>query len=79
MTDCSILPAHIIIKRITVNWAALYQNVPPWGENTPVVMKPSLVNDSVSEEVGIKAVKWLISNWSGGPSNMRVDHLQWYE
>ena len=47
------------------------------GENIPISVDPLLVDDSVPTEDNIEwAVRRLMDNHSGGPSGMRVEHLQ---
>ena len=60
-------PARATIERITLDRVELYIHVPPLGENIPVIVTPSDVDDLVPTEDEIaEAVKKLRRNWSGG-------------
>ena len=48
--DCAPLPARVTLERFTAERVALYRNVPPPVDNTPVAIKPFVVKDSVPEE-----------------------------
>ena len=75
--DCAPLPARVTLERFTAERVALYRNVPPPVDNTPVAIKPFVVKDSVPEEGEIEwAVKRLRNNLSGGPSRMREEHIK---
>ena len=55
----------------------LYRRVPPPGENIPVNVDPSNIDDSVPTEVeGEEAVKKLRRNRSGGPSGIRAENIK---
>ena len=60
-------PAQATLERITAERVELYSHVPPPGDNIPVTVTPSYVDDSVPTEDEIsEAVKKLRSNQSGG-------------
>ena len=70
-------PAQATLERITAGRVELYSYVPPPGENIPVTVTPSDVDDPVPKEDEIaKAVKKLRRNRSGGASGMRAEHLK---
>ena len=57
----------------------LYSHVPPPGDNIPVTVTPSEIDDSVTTEDEIaEAVKKLRRNRSGGSSRIRAEHLKWW-
>ena len=71
------LPARATLERITAERVDLYSYVPSPGENIPVTITPSDVDDSVTKEEDIaEAVKKLRRNRSGGASGMRAEHLK---
>ena len=39
-----------MLERITAEQTELYRQVPPPGENIPVTVEPTLINDSVPTE-----------------------------
>ena len=59
----------------------LYRQVPPPGENIPVSVKLFQVEDLVPTEDEIeRAVRQIRKNRSGGPSEMKLEHLkEWLE
>ena len=60
-------PAQATLQRITAEQVELYSYVPPPGENIPVTVTPSELDDSVPMEDEIaEAVKKLRRNRSGG-------------
>ena len=70
-------PAQATLERITVDRVELYSHVPPLGDNIPVTVTPSDVDDSVPTEDKIaEAAKKLQRNRSGGPSGIRAEHLK---
>ena len=70
-------PARVTLERIMAERVDLYSYVPSPGTNIPISVKPVPVDDSVPTEDEIKgAVKYLRRNRSGGPSEMRDDHLK---
>ena len=70
-------PAPSTLERITAEQVELYIHVPPPGDNIPVTVIPSKIDDSVPTEDGIaETVKKLRRNWSGGPSSIRAEHLK---
>ena len=70
-------PAQATIERIMAERVELYSHVPTPGDNTPVTVNPSDVDDSVPTEDKIeKAVKKLRRKRSGGPSGIRAEHLK---
>ena len=55
----------------------LYRRVPTPGENIPVTVDPTHIDDSVTTEDEIEAaVKKLRSNRSVGPSRIRAEHVK---
>ena len=55
----------------------LYIRVPPPGDNIPVTIEPSAVEDGVPEEEEIEwAVKRLQNNCAGGASRMQAEDLK---
>ena len=66
-----------MLKRITAERVEMYNHVPPPGDNIPVTVTPSEVDDSVPTEDEIaEAVKKLRRNWSRGLSGIRAEHLK---
>ena len=66
-----------MLERITAERVELYSHVPPLGDNIPVTVTPSAVDDSVpTEDDIVEAVKKLRRNRSGGPLGIRAEHLQ---
>ena len=63
-------------ERITAERVELYSQVPSPGDNIPVNVKPSEIDDSVPTEDEIaEAVTKLRRNRLGGPSQIRAEHL----
>ena len=61
-------PARATLERITAERVELYNPVPSPGDNIPVNVKPSEINNSVPTEDEIaEAVTKLRRNRSGGP------------
>ena len=55
----------------------LYRTVPPLGENTPISVPTSQIDNSVPIEEEVEwAVSRLRGHRSGGPSRMRAEHLR---
>ena len=55
----------------------LYSQVAPPGDNIPVTVTSSEVDDSVpTEDEIVEAVKKLRRNRSGGPPGIRAEHLK---
>ena len=74
--DRALPPPQVTLKRITAERVALYSRVPPPGDSIPVEIEPFEVEDKVPDEGKIEwVVKRLRNNRSGGPSRMRVEHL----
>ena len=72
-------PAQATLERITAERVELYSHVPPPGDNIPVTVTPSEVDDLVPTEDKIaEALKKLRRNRSGGPSGIRAEHLKWW-
>ena len=70
-------PARATLERITLERVELYSQVPSPGDNIPVMVKPSEIDDSVPTEDEIAdAVTKLRRNRSGGPSRIRAEHLK---
>ena len=70
-------PARVTLEWITEERVALYSHVPPPEDNTPVAIKPFMVDDSVPEEGEIEwAVKRLRNNRSRGPWGMQAEHIK---
>ena len=70
-------PARATLERITTEQTELYRRVPPPGENIPVTVDPTHIDDSVPTEDEIEAaVKKLRHNRSGGPSRIRAEHVK---
>ena len=66
-------PARATLERITAERVELYSYVPPPGENIPVTVTPSDVDDSVPTEGEIaEAVKKLRRDRLGEASGMRA-------
>ena len=81
MNDRAPLSARISFELIMAEGVALYQRVPPLGENIPVSVEPFPVNYLVPDEEEIEcSVKRLCYNHYGEPSGMRAEHLRrWLE
>ena len=72
-------PARATLERITAERVELYHQVPSPGDNIPVTVNPSKIDDSVPTENEIaEAVKKLRRNRSGWPSRIRAEHLKWW-
>ena len=70
-------PARATIERITAERVELYSQVPSPGDNIPVTVNPSKIDDSVPTEDEIaEVVQKLRSNRSGGPLRIRAEHLK---
>ena len=70
-------PARVTLKRIRAERVALYSWVPPPGDSIPMEIEPFKVEDKVPDEGEIEwAFKRLRNNRSGGPSQMRAEHLK---
>ena len=70
-------PARATLERITAERVELYSQVPSPGDNIPVTVKPSEIDNSVPTEDEIaEAVTKLRRNRSGGPSRIRAEHLK---
>ena len=70
-------PARATLERITAEQTELYRRVPPPGENIPVTVDPTHIDDSVPTEDEVEAaVKKLRWNRSGGPSRIRAEHVK---
>ena len=70
-------PARATLERITAEQTDLYRRVPPPGENIPVNVDPTNIDDSVPTEDEVEeAVKKLWRNRSGGPSGIRAEHVK---
>ena len=70
-------PARATLERITAEQTELYRRVPPPGENIPVTIEPTHVDDLVPMEDEIEAaVKKLWRNRLGGPSRIRAEHVK---
>ena len=70
-------PDRATIERITAERVELYSQVPSPGDNIPVTVKPTEIDDSVPTEDEIaEAVTKLRRNRSGGPSWIRAEHLK---
>ena len=70
-------PARATLERITAERVELDIHVPTPGDNIPVTVTPSEIDDSVPTEDEIaEAVKKLRRNRSGGPSRIRAEHLK---
>ena len=55
----------------------MYRRVPPPGENIPVTVDPTHIDDSVPTEDEIEAaVKKLRRNRAGGPSRIRAENVK---
>ena len=75
--DCAPTAARVTIKRITTERVAMCSRVPPPGENMLVRIERFEVEEKAPDEGEIEwAVKCLRNNCSGGPSRMRVEHLE---
>ena len=69
--------ARATLERITAERTELYRRVTSPGENIPVTVEPTLIDDSVPTEDEIKAaVKKLRRNRSGGPSRILAEHMK---
>ena len=70
-------PARATLDRITAERVELYSQVPSPGENIPVTVNPSEIDESVPTEYEIaETVKKLRRNRLGGPSWIRAEHLK---
>ena len=70
-------PARATLERITAEQMELYRRVPPPGENIPVNVDPTNIDDSVPTEDEVEeVVKKLRRNRSGGPSGIRVENIK---
>ena len=70
-------PARATLEGITAEQTELYLRVPPPGENIPVNVDPTHIDDSVPTEDEVEeAVKKLRRNRSGGPSGIRAEHVK---
>ena len=70
-------PARATLERITAEQTELYRRVPPPGENIPVNVKPTNIDDSVPTEDEVEeTVKNLRRNRSGGPSGIRAENIK---
>ena len=70
-------PAQTTLERITAEQTELYRRVPPPGENIPMTVDPTHIDDSVPTEDEVEeAVKKLRRNRSGGPSGIRAEHIK---
>ena len=70
-------PAQAPLERITAEQTELYRRVPPPGENIPVNVDPTHIDDSVpTEDEVVEAVKKLRRNRSGGPLGIRAEHVK---
>ena len=68
-------PARATLERITAKWVELFSQVSSQGDNIPVTVNPSEIDDLVPTEDEIaEAVKKLRRNRSGGPSRIRAEH-----
>ena len=73
-------PARATLERITAEQTELYRRVPPPGENIPVNVDPTNIDDLVPTEDEIEAaVKKLRRNRAGGTSRIRAEHNQTIE
>ena len=64
-------------RAVTAERTELYDRVPSPGENIPVTVEPTHIDDSVPTEDEIEAtVKKLWRNRSGGPSRIRAEHIK---
>ena len=71
------LPARATLERITAEQVELYRHVPTPGDNIPVTVTLSEIDDSVPTEDEIaEAVKKLRRNQSGGPLRIHAEHLK---
>ena len=66
--DCAPPPARVTLKQITAERVALYNYVPPPGENIPIDIQLFHVDDSVPEEGEIE--------WAVRPSGMQTEHVK---
>ena len=70
-------PARDTLERITVERVELYSHMTTPGDNIPVTVTPSEIDESVpTEEKIAEAVKKLRRNRSGGTSRIREEHLK---
>ena len=66
-----------MLERITAERVELYSHVPPTGDNIPVTVTPSEVDESVPMEDEItEAVKKLQRIRPGGASGIHAEHLK---
>ena len=69
--------AQATLKRITAEQTELYRWVPPPGENLPVNVEPTNIDDLVPTEDKVEeAVKKMRRNRSGGPSGIRAENIK---
>ena len=71
-------PARVTLERITLESEELYRTATPPspGETIPISVPPYPINDSVPTEEEVEWAVWrLRGNRSGGPSQMRAEHL----
>ena len=64
-------PARATLERITAEQTELYRRVPPPGENIPVTVDPTHIEDLVPTEDEIEA-----AFRSGGPSRICAEHVK---
>ena len=77
MAGRAVPPAQLTLDRITAERVALHHHIPPPGENIPVSVDPFPLDELVPMEDNIEwAVRRIRDNRSGGPSIIRVEHLQ---
>ena len=70
-------PARATLERITAKQTELYRRVAPPGENIPVTVDPTHIDDLVHTEDEVEAaVKKLRRNRLGGPSRIRAEHVK---
>ena len=69
--------ARATLERITAEQTELYRRVPPPGENIPINVEPTNIDDSVPTEDEVEeAVKKLRQNRAGGPTGIRVENIK---
>ena len=70
-------PARATLERITAEQTELYRRVPPSGENIPVTVDPTHIDDMVPTEDEIEAAVLKLRRYrSGGPSSIRAEHVK---
>ena len=70
-------PARATLERITAEQTELYRRVPSPGENIPINVEPTNIDDSVPTEDEVEAaVKKLRRNRAGGPSRIRAENIK---